>query len=101
MPISETIKIPFKNHCFIIGAKGANIRKMMDECDVNIAVPSADLRDEHIVITGPPANVKNAIDALNKRNTEIESENEDRKLRQFEMVVNVPNVYHSKLIGNL
>ena len=99
VPISEKIQIPFDNHRYIIGTKGAGIRKMMEEYDVNIAVPSADLQDDHIVVTGPVANVKNALDALRKRNAEIESENEDRKLRQFEMVVNVPKAYHSKLIG--
>lgn len=72
---------------------------MMDECDVNILVPPAEKQDTVIVVTGPIKNVEQALAALTKRNDEIESENEDRKLRNFELVIEVANKYHSKLIG--
>ena len=79
--------------------KGAGIRKMMDQFDVNIAVPPADKKEAVIVVTGPEKHVEAAMNALKKRNEEIEAENEDRKLRQFELVIDVPNKHHSKLIG--
>jgi len=99
VPVSKEIEIPFENHRYIIGQKGVGIRKMMDECDVNILVPPAEKQDSVIVVTGPIKNVEQALAALTKRNDEIESENEDRKLRNFELVIEVANKYHSKLIG--
>lgn len=99
VPVSEQVEIPFENHRYIIGQKGAGIRKMMDDFDVNIAVPPPDNEDSIIVVTGPTAHVTEAIKALRARNDDIEKENEDRRLRQFELVMNVPAEYHPKLIG--
>merc|ERR1719462_847549 len=99
VPISEPVEIPFENHRYIIGQKGAGIRKMMEEFDVNIAVPPPENQDPVIVVTGSVAHVTDAIAALKSRNEEIEKENEDRKLRQFELVMNVAAEYHPKLIG--
>jgi len=99
VPIAQTVDIPFDNHRFIIGQKGAGIRNLMNQFDVNIAVPSSDKQSETITVTGLVANVEPAIEALKKKNAEIEQENEDRKARQFEMKVEVPADYHPKLIG--
>lgn len=99
VPVSKEITIPFDNHRFIIGQKGAGIRKLMEEYDVNINVPPLDRREETIIVTGPIKHVERAIEALTKRNDEIEAENEERRLRNFELVLNVANKYHSKLIG--
>jgi len=99
VPVSEEIEIPFENHRYIIGQKGVGIRKMMDEFDVNIAVPPPENKNSIIVVTGPAAHVANAMKALESRNEDIEKENEDRKLRQFELVMNVNSEYHPKLIG--
>jgi len=99
VPVSEQVQIPFENHRYIIGQKGAGIRKMMEDFDVNIAVPPPENQDPVIVVTGPRAHVVDAIEALKARNDDIEKENEERKLRQFELVMNVPVEYHPKLIG--
>jgi len=99
VPISEPVEVPFENHRYIIGQKGAGIRKMMEEFDVNIAVPPPENKDNIIKVTGPSAHVEKAIVALKARNEEIEKENEDRKLKQFELVLNVAAEYHPKLIG--
>jgi transcription antitermination factor NusA-like protein len=99
VPISEPVEIPFENHRYIIGQKGAGIRKMMEEFDVNIAVPPSENQDSVVIVTGPSAHVTDAIAALKARNEEIEKENEDRKLKQFELVMNVAAEYHPKLIG--
>jgi transcription antitermination factor NusA-like protein len=99
VPISVPVDIPFENHRYIIGQKGAGIRKMMEEFDVNIAVPPPENQEATIVVTGAAANVANAVEGLKERNEDIEKENEDRKLRQFELVINVAAEYHPKLIG--
>jgi len=99
VPIAQQVNIPFDNHRFIIGQKGAGIRNLMNQFDVNIAVPSSDKQSETITVTGLLANVEQAIVALKKKNAEIEQENEDRRLRQFEMKIEVRADYHPKLIG--
>jgi len=99
VPVSKEITVPFDNHRFIIGQKGSGIKKLMDEFDVNINVPPPEKKEEIIIVTGPIKNVERALEALTKRNDEIEAENEDRKLRNFEMILNVANRHHSKLIG--
>jgi len=99
IPVSKEVTIPFDNHRFIIGQKGAGIRKLMDENDVNINVPPPERKEETIVVTGPIKNVERAILALTERNNAIEAENEERRLRQFEMILEVPNKHHPKLIG--
>jgi len=99
VPIKEQVEIPFENHRYIIGGKGAGIRKLMDDFGVNIAVPPPEDQSPIIVVTGPIAHVTEAIVALKARNEDIEKENDDRKLRQFELVINVAAEHHPKLIG--
>lgn len=99
VPISDTVEVPFDNHRFIIGQKGAGIRKMMDEFDVNISVPSSEKQSDTIIVTGTVKNVEAAIEALKNKNGEIEAENNERKLRQFELVIEVSMEHHTKLIG--
>lgn len=101
IPVSKEVAIPFDNHRFIIEKKGAGIRKLMDDFDVNINVPPPDRKEDIIVVTGPIKNVERAVVALNARNDAIENENEERRLRQFEMILEVPNKHHPKLIGLL
>ena len=70
--------IPFDYHRFIIGAKGANVRQMMDECDVNITIPPSRDESDQVVIVGTRPKVNKAIEALEQKVAEIEAENEDR-----------------------
>lgn len=51
---------------------------MMTEHDVNIVIPPAKDESEDVQVTGTRENVALAINALNKRVDEIESENEDK-----------------------
>lgn len=70
--------IPFDYHRFIIGAKGANVRQMMDEFDVNITIPPSRDGSDQVVIIGTRLKVNKAIEALEQKVAEIEAENEDR-----------------------
>lgn len=78
VPITEVITIPFDYHRFIIGAKGANVRHMMDEFDVNIAIPPSRDESDQVTIVGTRTKVDRAIQALKEKVAEIEAENEDR-----------------------
>ena len=51
---------------------------MMNEYDVNILIPPAKDESDEVTISGPRENVKEAINALNRRVDEIEAENEDK-----------------------
>lgn len=70
--------IPFDYHRFIIGAKGANVRHMMDEFDVNITIPPSRDESDQVVVIGTRPKVNKAIEALEQKVAEIEAENEDR-----------------------
>ena len=78
VPITETMTIAFDYHRFIIGAKGANVRQMMEEFDVNITIPPSRDESDQVVIVGTRPKVNKAIEALEQKVAEIEAENEDR-----------------------
>lgn len=78
VPVSEQMTIPFDYHRFIIGNKGSNVRRMMDEFNVNIAIPPAKDKSDVVTVIGSKANLKKALKALEEKVSEIESENEDR-----------------------
>jgi len=99
VPITETLMIPFDYHRFIIGAKGTNVRQMMDKYDVSIAIPPAQEESEAVTVTGAKAKVEKAKEALKERVAEIEADNEDRALRQFQLTMSVPSIHHPKIIG--
>lgn len=99
VPITQDVNIPNEFHRYVIGQKGAEVRRMMDEYDVNISVPAAIKVSDVISVTGAPANVAKAEEALLKKVGELEKEKEDRKLRSFQLEVSVNPEYHPKIIG--
>lgn len=78
VPITEQITIPFDYHRFIIGNKGSNVRRMMDEYSVNIAIPPAKDKSDTVTVIGAKSHLARAIAALKDKVAEIEAENEDR-----------------------
>jgi len=99
VPITEEVPVPFEFHRFIIGQKGRDVRKMMDEFDVNISVPPADQEQDIIRVTGPPANVSAAKVALKEKCIQLQGEKEDREARSYTLEVRVDTKYHPKIIG--
>lgn len=99
VPISKEINVPFDFHRFIIGQKGRDVRRLMDEFNVNISVPPQQQQSDVITIKGPPANVQRAEEALAMKVQELEHEKEERLLKSFEIKVDVDPNYHPKLIG--
>lgn len=51
---------------------------MMKQFDVNISIPPLDEHSNHVKVTGPPNNVKNAIEALKKKCEQLELEKEEK-----------------------
>lgn len=99
VPVVEEMQVPFDFHRYIIGQKGKDVRRMMEEYDVNISIPPAEKQSDIVKITGPRANVDQAKAALNKRVQQLESEKEDRALRSFQLEVQVDPKHHPKIIG--
>lgn len=99
VPVTEEVEVPFKLHRFIIGQKGAGVRRLMEDHDVNITVPPQADESDTLVISGLADNVASAKEALLERVNQILEEEEDRKLRSFHLEVEVDSKYHPKIIG--
>ena len=99
VPITEETSVPYDFHRYIIGAQGKDVRRMMGDYDVNISIPPAEEHSDTVKVTGPPANVKRALQALLDKCDQLEKEKEDRMLKSFQIRVEVDPQYHSKIIG--
>lgn len=99
VPVTEEMQVPFDFHRFIIGQRGRDVRRMMEENDVNISIPPAEEHSDVIKITGPPENVARAQEAMKEKIKQLEGEKEDRALRSFCLEVEVEPKFHPKIIG--
>ncbi|XP_041066757.1 high density lipoprotein binding protein a isoform X2 [Carcharodon carcharias] len=99
VPVTIEVDVPFDLHRYIIGQKGSGIRKMMEEYEVNIAVPPPEEQSDTIKITGLASHLDRAREGLNERVKELQMEQEDRALRSFKLTISVDPRYHPKIIG--
>lgn len=99
VPVTEEVPVPYDFHRFIIGQKGRDVRRMMQDFDVNISIPPAADNNDMVKVTGPPENVKRARKALEDKVVQLESEKEDRFLKNFQLQVEVDPRHHPKIIG--
>ncbi|XP_078389931.1 vigilin isoform X3 [Cetorhinus maximus] len=99
VPVTVDVEVPFDLHRYIIGQKGSGIRKMMEEYEVNIAVPPPEQQSDVIKITGLTANLERARAGILERVRELQAEQEDRALRGFKLTMSVDPKYHPKIIG--
>lgn len=93
------VEVPYEFHRFIIGQKGAGVRQLMNDHDVNIKVPQSELKSNVIIITGPPQNTEEAKKALLERVKDLELEKADREAKSYELKVEIKPEYHPKIIG--
>merc|ERR1712112_81112 len=94
VPVMEEVQVPFSYHKFIIGQRGKDVRKLMQDYDVNISIPPAEQQSDIVKIRGPPANVSRAKEAVLERVGQLEVEAEDRELKSFQLTVEVDEKYH-------
>ena len=78
VPITEEVQVPFDYHRFIIGGKGKDVRKMMQDYDVNISIPPPSENSNLVRVSGPPENVERARKALEQKVAQLDAEKEDR-----------------------
>jgi len=67
--------------------------------DVHVELPPSELKSDVIKVSGTPARVAEAREALEKMIEDYEADRADRELRSFVLQVDVDTEYHSKLIG--
>ncbi|XP_074655321.1 vigilin-like [Tubulanus polymorphus] len=99
VPVTEEFNVPYEFHRFIIGQKGRDVRKMMDDFDVNLSIPPPSAQSDTITIIGPPANVEDAKRALQDKMDQLNLEKEDRELKSFKLEIHVDPKHHPKIIG--
>ncbi|ELV09465.1 Vigilin [Tupaia chinensis] len=99
IPITAEVVVPFGLHRYIIGQKGSEIRKIIEEFDVNIQVSVPGLESDIIAITGTAPNVEKAKTRLQERVKALQTEIQDRALRNFKLKFTVDPKYHPKIIG--
>ncbi|CAJ0581839.1 unnamed protein product, partial [Mesorhabditis spiculigera] len=99
VPISKQVTVPFEMHRFLIGRGGETVRKIMQDCDVNIAIPKEEQQTEEITITGAHEAVELAIQAIDEKRVEFDAQAEDRRLKSWELELEIPAIYHQKIIG--
>ncbi|RCN39176.1 KH domain protein [Ancylostoma caninum] len=98
VPVSRVINVPIEMHRGLIGRGGETVRKMMQDFDVNISIPKNN-ESEEITVTGQSQNVEEALERIREKIAEFEAQAEDRKLRSFQLVIEVPAEYHTRVIG--
>ena len=74
----EDMTVPFNFHGQLIGQKGKEIRQIMDECGVTVAVPKPDERSDVIQIIGPPSKIDGARKMIEKKIQSLEEERRQR-----------------------
>ncbi|GLV35995.1 Dodeca-satellite-binding protein 1 [Carabus blaptoides fortunei] len=99
VPITVEVDVPFELHRSIIGQKGRDVKELMDTYDVHIVLSPADQRVDIIKITGTPANVERASEAVQDRVKDLEAAKQDRLLKSYELEIEVNPEYHPKIIG--
>uniref|UniRef100_A0AC35TXN0 Vigilin n=1 Tax=Rhabditophanes sp. KR3021 TaxID=114890 RepID=A0AC35TXN0_9BILA len=99
VPIVKEFSVDKINHSALIGRGGEGIRALQQTYNVNISIPNNSDNSDIITITGVASNVDQCILELQGRNVEFEKLAEERVLKAFKIVVNVPATYHQKLIG--
>lgn len=99
VPVQEEVEVPFEFHKFLIGQRGKDVRKLMQDHDVNISIPPAEQASNGVKVRGPPGNVARAKAAIMDRLKQLEDEKEDRELKSFQVIAEVDEKYHPKIIG--
>ncbi|PAA72925.1 hypothetical protein BOX15_Mlig028018g1 [Macrostomum lignano] len=96
VPIEEQLDFPSEFHGQLIGRNGEGIRRLTNELNMAITIPS---KAEHIVLNGTPKRVEAAKIRLQERLKELEAEKADQEARSFECKLDIPAQYHREIIG--
>ena len=70
--------VPKEYHGHIIGQKGHDVRKLMEEFDVNILVPPSAESTDVLKISGSPSNIELAKQAISERVKQLDEDKVER-----------------------
>jgi polyribonucleotide nucleotidyltransferase len=99
VPVPQTMHVPFDFHSTIIGKAGLEIRRLQDDYDVTINIPSRNEKSDEIVVSGAPKNVEDAIADIQTTVDKLNEQIKDRELRNFFLRVQIPPEYHTRIVG--
>uniref|UniRef100_A0A8C6II53 Vigilin n=1 Tax=Mus spicilegus TaxID=10103 RepID=A0A8C6II53_MUSSI len=100
IPFTAEVQVPSHLHPYIIGPKGSGIKKIMSEFDVHTQVSQTGGNSDIISIMGLAAKVKQAKVKLEKQINALQTEIEDRALRNFKLMFTLDAKYHSTITGH-
>lgn len=96
----EDYELPAEYHGLLLGEKGKNIQELSKNLKVTIKVPKKDDESKDIIkLRGTTINLANAKEELDKLRLKWRDELEDLYLRSYTCPVEVPLIFHGKLIG--
>jgi len=99
VPVTKQVIVPQTMHRYIIGKGGEGVKRIMQNHEVQISVPTAADPSDAIKITGVETAVNEAIAAIEDRVKQLELEEEERQRKSFQLEVIVDPKYHPKIIG--
>jgi len=99
VPLTEAFEVPFEYHSKIIGQRGAQIRQLMNEHQVNIQLPPASQESNTVRVIGKAEAVASCKEAIEHIVAGIVEADKDRAARSFSVSINVDPQFHPKLIG--
>lgn len=96
----DTFSLAEDFHGLLLGPKGQTIQELSKQWHITIKVPKKDEEDkETIKIRGTRDNLEKAKAELEIKKTEWESQLEELYLQSYQCEVEVPQIFHRKLIG--
>ncbi|XP_022667646.1 vigilin-like isoform X2 [Varroa destructor] len=99
--VTRAIKLDHRIHSRIIGQRGRNVRKFMDEFKVEIKFPRPDAEDPDLVeIVGAEDNVENAVQHLKNLEDELMEYVTEEKAYQRPQKQTLNNIFQSSSVGD-
>ena len=107
VPMTEDYDLANEFHRLLLGKSGEQIRALTTDFNVTIKVPKApkDGDDENapnlnqIKLTGPQENINALKEKLGELKADWDSQIEDLYLKSYTLEIDVPAVFHPKIIG--
>ncbi|XP_050546345.1 vigilin [Daktulosphaira vitifoliae] len=99
IPKSIDLNVPAEYHRALIGSKGATIRKLSEDYNVQIKVPNQDQNADIIKITGVQKDIDEVVAAIKEEMRLYDVDKEDRQLRSYEIQMVIESEFHPMIIG--
>ncbi|VVC39754.1 K Homology domain,K Homology domain, type 1 [Cinara cedri] len=99
VPKTIDLNVPSEYHRSLIGTKGATIRKLSEDYNVQIKVPNQEYSADIIKITGVQKDIDEVVAAIKEEMRLYDADKEDRQLRSYEIQMNIEPEFHPMIIG--